>query len=250
MRSVLGASIGALCGSAASLDPLAVGCAAGSVVGALGLGVAFPALQVFGPVVSRTGGAPGTLALTFDDGPHPRFTARVLEALDRAGQQATFFLVGRSLASHPDAGRAIRDAGHGIGLHSYAHSSCNAFFSRARLREDFAAAERTFEDVLGVRPKLYRPPVGLVNPRIMAVARERGLTVVAWSLRALDGVRVYAPGVIRRRVRRAQAGDIVLMHDALDGRPDDVPPGVLALPSILSDLAARGLRSVALGPPG
>lgn len=246
MRAVLGTGVAALCGSAVALDPVAVGCAAGSVAAAVGLGVAFPSLQVFGPVLSRAPGGPGTLALTFDDGPHPRFTPRVLEALERGGHRATFFLVGRTLAAHPETGRAIRDAGHTIGLHSYGHSSYNAFFGRARLREDFAAAERAFEDALGMRPTLYRPPVGLVNPRIMAVARERGVTVVAWSLRALDGVRVYEPGFIRERVRRARMGDIVLMHDALDGRPDEIPPGVLALPSILSDLAARGLRSVSL----
>jgi len=246
VRALLGTSVAMLCGSAASLDPVAISCASGAVVAAVGLGVAFPALQVFGPVVSRAPGAPGTLALTFDDGPHPRFTLQVLDLLARHDQRATFFLVGRSLAAHPEVGRAIREGGHTIGLHSYGHSSFNAFFSRARLRDDFAAAERAFEDALDMRPTLYRPPVGLVNPNVMGVAREKGLTVVAWTLRGLDGVRLYDPGFIRARVRRARAGDIVLLHDSLHGRPDEVPPGVLALPGILTDLHARGLRSVPL----
>jgi len=247
MRVMLGTGVAALVGSVGSFDPVAVGCAVGSLAGAIGLGVAFPALGVFGPVLSRAPGPAGTLALTFDDGPHPVHTPRVLDALAAGGHQATFFLVGRTLARHPEVGRAIRDAGHAIGLHSYAHSSWNAFFSRARLREDFHAAERAFEDALGERPHLYRPPVGLVNPNVMGVARERGVSVVAWSLRGLDGVRVYDPGFIRARVRRARSGDIVLLHDALHGRPEEVPPGVLALPGILSDLAARGLKSVRLG---
>lgn len=246
MRAMLGTSVAALVGSAASLDPLAVGCGVGAVAAAVGLGVAFPSLGVFGAVQSRADGEPGTLALTFDDGPHPRHTPQVLEALAAGGHRATFFLVGRTLALHPAVGRAIRDAGHAIGLHSYEHSSFNALWTRARLREDFTAAERAFEDALGARPSLYRPPVGLVNPNVMGVARERGVRVVAWSLRALDGVRLYEPGAIRARVRRAGAGDIVLLHDALHGRPDEVPPGVLALPSILADLAQRGLRSVGL----
>lgn len=247
MRAILGTSVAALVGSVGSLDPVAVACAAGSVAGVVGLGVAFPALEVFGPVLSRAPGAGGTLALTFDDGPHPLHTPRVLDALAAGGHRATFFLVGRTLSRHPEVGRAIRDAGHTIGLHSYEHSSYNAFFGRARLHEDFALAERAFEDALGERPRLYRPPVGLVNPNVMRVAREHDMQVVAWSLRALDGVRVYEPGFIRARVRRARAGDIVIMHDALHGRPDDVPPGVLALPGILSDLATRGLRSERLG---
>jgi peptidoglycan/xylan/chitin deacetylase (PgdA/CDA1 family) len=247
MRVMLGTSVAALVGSVGSLDPLAVGCAAGSLAGAIGLGVAFPALRVFGPVLSHAPGDDGTLALTFDDGPHPVYTPRVLDALAAGAHRATFFLVGRTLARHPEVGRAIRDAGHTIGLHSHAHSSFNALFSRARLREDFQDAERAFEDALGERPRLYRPPVGLVNPNVMGVARERGVQVVAWSLRGLDGVRLYEPGFIRARVRRARAGDIVLLHDALHGRPDEVPPGVLALPGILADLAARGLRSVRLG---
>jgi peptidoglycan/xylan/chitin deacetylase (PgdA/CDA1 family) len=126
------------------------------------------------------------------------------------------------------------------------HSPWNALYGRDRLRADFQAAERTFEDALGLRPSLYRPPVGLVNPRVMAVARERGYRVVAWTVRALDGVRFWTPGTVRARVRAAAAGDVVLMHDALHGRPDEVPPGVLALPGILADLGARGLRSVTI----
>ncbi|MBI2897730.1 MAG: polysaccharide deacetylase family protein [Deltaproteobacteria bacterium] len=247
MRHAIEIGSGALATALVSGDVAAIGCAATALAGAVGLGVAFPSLGVFGPVESRIAGEPGTIALTFDDGPDPRFTPRVLEALARAGHLATFFLVGRSLERHADQARAIRDAGHSLGVHSFAHSSYNAFFGKPRLRADFEAAERVWETALGGRPALYRPPVGLVNPNVMAVARERGYRVVAWSLRALDGVLLYEPGAIRARVRRVTEGDIVLMHDALLGDSDAVPPGVLALPGILDDLAARGLRSVALG---
>ena len=108
MRAMLGTSVAALVGSAASLDPLAVGCGAGAVAAAVGLGVAFPSLGVFGAVQARADGDPGTLALTFDDGPHPRHTPQVLEALAAGGHRATFFLVGRTLALHPAVGRAER----------------------------------------------------------------------------------------------------------------------------------------------
>lgn len=246
MRHAIEMSSGALATALVSGDVAAIGCAATALAGAVGLGVAFPSLGVFGPVQATISGGPGTIALTFDDGPDPRFTPRVLQALARGGHRATFFLVGRRMEEHPDQARAIRDAGHALGIHSFAHSPYNAFFGKPRLRVDFEAAERAWAAALGGRPALYRPPVGLVNPNVMTVARERGYRVVAWSLRALDGVLLYEPGAIRARVRQAREGDIVLMHDALLGDRDAVPPGVLALPGILDDLAVRGLRSVAL----
>src|SRR6188474_2536721 len=108
MRSALQVSSAALAAAIASGEPAAAGCAALSLAGAIGLGVAFPSLGVFGPVQSRIADGPGTVALTFDDGPHPLFTPRVLEALARGGHRATFFLVGRALERFPEQARAIR----------------------------------------------------------------------------------------------------------------------------------------------
>ncbi len=217
--------------------------AAVSLVGAIGLGVAFPHLGYFGPAIGHVPGRPGRVALTFDDGPHPDHTRGALDALDAAGGRATFFLVGDSVDRHADVAREISARGHEIGLHSRSHDDLLALRGRRAVDRDFAQAEEIFERVLGMRPTLYRPPAGVASPAIHAVARARGYTIVGWSVRGMDGVRT-SPERVRARARRASDGDIVLLHDAIRRRDDVVPAGARALAGILDDLADRRLRTV------
>jgi peptidoglycan/xylan/chitin deacetylase (PgdA/CDA1 family) len=187
------------------------------------------------------------VALTFDDGPHPRWTRAVLDALAARGTRgATFFVVARKAEQHPDVVREIRERGHSVEVHSYAHDRLFAIRGVRRVREDLERAVAAIEQLTGRRPRLFRPPIGHTNPTIARVADDLDLTIVAWSARGFDGVAGADPERVAARVRRAlRPGAIVLLHDSPE-TGDSEPAGVRALPAVLDAIAAKGLEVVPL----
>jgi peptidoglycan/xylan/chitin deacetylase (PgdA/CDA1 family) len=201
-------------------------------------------LRVFVDAVVRGPRGSRGVALTFDDGPHPRWTPRILEILASRGVHATFFVVGRKVEEHPEVVRAIVDAGHGVGLHSYAHDRLFSLRGERRVREDLERGIAAFERVVGYRPMLFRPPIGHTNPAIARVTEALGLVVVGWTLGGRDGVARARPEDVAGRVRRdLRDGTIVLLHDAPE-RGDREPAAVRALPVILDAMAAERLDAV------
>jgi len=211
------ASIGAVALVARSLwvGPIPMWMAGVAFVGYVTLvtcGTMFLRLQMFLEVTLRGPKKGRTVALTFDDGPSPEHTPKVLDLLDRAGVKATFFVIGRKAEKHPDLVKEIARRGHALGVHGYVHDRLFCFRS--------------------------------ASSRIAKVVKELELHVVGWSVRALDGVARSAPENIERRVVDGlDPGEIVLMHDAAE-RDDHDPPGVVALPHILDAMKERKLTGV------
>jgi peptidoglycan-N-acetylglucosamine deacetylase len=198
-------------------------------------------------VVRGPRGARG-VALTFDDGPHPKWTPRVLATLAKHEAKATFFLVARKAEEHPDVVRAILDAGHAVGLHSFAHDRLFALRRERRVRADLERGIATLEKLTGSRPTLFRPPIGHTNPIIARVADKLDLTVVGWSAAGRDGVASANVEDVVSRVRRSlRDGAIVLLHDSPE-KGDREPAAVQALPILLDALAAERLDVVPLAP--
>ncbi len=198
-------------------------------------------------VVRGPRGARG-VALTFDDGPHPKWTPRVLATLAKHEAKATFFLVARKAEEHPDVVRAILDAGHAVGLHSYAHDRLFALRRERRVRADLERGIATLEKLTGSRPTLFRPPIGHTNPIIARVADKLDLTVVGWSAAGHDGVAsANAEDVVSRVRRSLRDGAIVMLHDSPE-KGDREPAAVQALPILLDALAAERLDVVPLAP--
>jgi peptidoglycan/xylan/chitin deacetylase (PgdA/CDA1 family) len=209
-------------------------------------GVLIPQLEMFGDVVWRGPRSRRAVALTFDDGPNPATTSQVLELLERAGAHATFFVIGEKVERHPEVVRAIVSAGHDIGVHGFRHDWLYSFKSPRAVTEDLARATAAVERASGVRVRWFRPPIGHVSPRTANGAQRAGLTVVAWTVRALDGLEAARPERVVRRVSRGLVpGAIVLLHDAAE-RDERVPASLLALPEILKALELRGLEAVRL----
>jgi peptidoglycan/xylan/chitin deacetylase (PgdA/CDA1 family) len=182
------------------------------------------------------------VALTFDDGPDPRWTPRVLEVLAEHGATATFFVIGRKAEAHPEIVHTILAAGHSVGLHSYEHDWLFAIRSERRVRHDLERAMAVLESISGERPVLFRPPIGHTNPIIARVAEALDLSIVGWSIGARDGVGGVRPADVVARVRRdLRDGAIVLMHDAPE-RGDREPAAVRALPAVLDAIEAAGLE--------
>jgi peptidoglycan/xylan/chitin deacetylase (PgdA/CDA1 family) len=186
------------------------------------------------------------IALTFDDGPHPHWTPRILAVLAQHRVTATFFVVGRKVEAHPDVVRAIAGAGHAVGLHSYAHDRLFSLRGERRVKEDLERGVAALERALGQRPRLFRPPIGHTNPTIARVVEALGLVVVGWTIGGRDGLASARPDEVVARVRRdLRDGAIVLLHDAPE-RGEREPAAVRALPAILDAIAAERFDVVPL----
>ncbi len=202
-----------------------------------------------GPNLTRLPDAPaGVIALTFDDGPDPDLTPRVLALLAQAGAVATFFCIGCRAEQHPDLVAEIRARGHGIENHTYSHPSSFALGRSAALRVEVRRGQVALTAAGASPPRFFRAPAGMQNPWLPAVLAGEGLSLVSWTRRGFDTVTRDPRAVTRRLVRNLAAGDILLMHDGRSARTASGAPVVLdALARVLEHLAARGLRSAALG---
>ncbi len=210
------------------------------------VGVFFPSLRMYGPIVARGPTRSRAVALTFDDGPHPVTTRRILAALAGTGHRATFFVLGTKARRHPDVLREIHAAGHTIGVHGDRHDRLHAFRMPSRVHAELRRAARAVEEATGIRPRFFRPPLGHTSLTTMRGVRRAGMVIVGWSVRGLDGMRTRRPEAVVARVTRGIAeGAIVMLHDASE-HDDFEPAAVRALPALLRLLDDRGWTSVGL----
>jgi peptidoglycan-N-acetylglucosamine deacetylase len=230
-----------------------IGLAAGAGLSAAALAYAGPALA---PVVPRIGESLGIqrrrdeeegVSITFDDGPHPQGTPAVLEVLREAGAVATFFLAGEQVERRPAVAAEIVAAGHRVELHCHRHRN-QLRLSPRMLLEDAERAREAIEAASGRQIADYRPPYGIFSAAGLRAVRGRGWRPVLWSQWGRDWTRRATPGSIARNaVGDVRAGDILLLHDAdYYSAPGSWTRTVAALPIILEELEARGLKSMLL----
>lgn len=179
-------------------------------------GFSFLPRQLMGTITSVATDEP-VAALTFDDGPHPRYTPRLLEILRRYDARATFFVVGESARKHPDLLRSMAEAGHAIGNHSWDHPSFPAIGSRERRRQ-----MRACEEAIGpYSQRLFRPPYGNQNMASRFDAWRLRCRVVTWSAVGGDWQDDRAEAIFDRLANGLRPGSILLMHDALCTAEDE-----------------------------
>jgi peptidoglycan/xylan/chitin deacetylase (PgdA/CDA1 family) len=195
----------------------------------------------------QPGGANGYVALTFDDGPDPDVTPRVLDLLDRYGAKASFFCIGRRAAAYPEIVRDIVRRGHSVENHSHRHSHAFAFYPPHALHREIDDAQAAIETVTGIRPRFFRAPMGFRGPALDPVVARSALRCVSWTRRGWDSFSRNPATVLRRITGRLAAGDVILLHDGSCATTRGGEPVVLAvLPPLLDHLASRGLRPVSL----
>ena len=178
------------------------------------------------------------IALTFDDGPDPEFTPRVLDTLAARGVRATFFLDGERAARAPGTVRAIAAAGHEVASHGWSHRSL-WLCGPARTEAEVGRARVALGELTGRAPALFRPPWGMVNAALFGVLRRHQQRCVFWSIQP-EGLRpASAPAQVAHVLRRAHPGAIVDLHDA-EGTVEAPARLCAALPPMLDGLVAAG----------
>ena len=177
--------------------------------------------------------------MTFDDGPDPDQTPRLLDLLDERGIVATFYLIGSKVESHPEIARRIASAGHELGNHSWSHGFLTTQSARS-VRREIEETNLVIEEATGVRPETLRPPYGAVTPSLSGwVEQDFGLRTVLWSVDAADWEDPEPETITERLTESIDPGAILLAHDPL-------PSTVAAMPGTLDRLVENGFELVSV----
>ncbi|MCD9023080.1 polysaccharide deacetylase family protein [Cohnella silvisoli] len=208
-----------------------------------------PALisRIFGFRVFTRGNTDKEIALTFDDGPDPIYTPKLLGLLKRHGAKATFFVVGENAERYPDIVARIHEEGHIIGIHNYVHHT-NWFMRPRTVKRQIHRTSDVIKRITGSRPMYYRPPWGIVN--VFDYANLGYLQIVLWTSLFGDWrKRVNADKLYKRMKRKLRPGQVFLLHDCgiTFGADRDAPANTIAaLARILDDGQTMGYRFVGI----
>jgi len=153
------------------------------------------------------------IALTFDDGPHPIYTLKVLGLLKKHNAKATFFCIGKHLEKYPEIAKKIISEGHLIGNHSYAHTANYGFLTTQEVIEDLSKTQEILKNTNQKDGALFRPPFGVTNPNIAKAVKKLNLDTFGWSIRSYDTTAKSAEKVKKRINKQLKKGAIILLHD-------------------------------------
>jgi len=154
------------------------------------------------------------IALSFDDGPHPTKTDKILDILEKYNVKATFFMVGSQAEFCPDTAKRVASLGHEIGNHTHNHKSL-AKLSEAELDREITLAESAITEACGYIPSLFRPPEGVCTEKIADAAKYRGYNIVMWSVDTLDWKGRSGAEIAADVEKQVHPGCVILMHDGI-----------------------------------
>lgn len=174
------------------------------------------------------------IALTFDDGPHPRYTERILDILAKYNVKATFFVIGVNILNYPEPLCSIHAAGHEIGNHSFSHNNRKDLDGSDALLE-MQKCEDLIYRYTKEKPKLFRPPRGSCNDCVEQAADSLGYSVVLWSIDTLDWKNTPSGEISKTVLGAAKGGDIILMHDYTSGTNTTCDALEIIIPRLLSE---------------
>ena len=222
--------------------PAVAACAA---IGAATYATVAPTCELWGPVVHR--GEParsaGGYALTFDDGPTDDSTPRILDVLGELGVKATFFVIGANVRRAPGIVRRIHAEGHVVANHSFDHPHFGVLRGGRYWDDQVRRTDEAIASVIGVRPGLFRPPMGVRTWCVTRATARYGHTIITWTRRALDGLPTTTDRIVRRLSQPTGAGDILILHDGVEpNMRRDPSPTVAAVGPLIRRLRERGLE--------
>ena len=206
----------------------------------LGLAPFFPRWRLFLPVISKGKAERGVL-LSFDDGPDPESTPALLRLLEEHQAKALFFVVGKKAQAHPALIRAMLDAGHALGNHSWDHDPWLMFRSPQNLAASIDKTQEVLE-AQGFVPRLFRPPAWVVGPRLWPVLLRRGMVCMVASCRALDWGNRRLGGLAERLLRKVSPGQILALHDCVPPK-GSLQSWLSEVEALLNGLAGRKITT-------
>lgn len=179
------------------------------------------------------------LVLTFDDGPHPEFTPKVLAILEEYQVKATFFCIGKNIEKYPELTQEIDIKGHIIGNHTYNHSNFFDIYTQKRVKQELKSTEEIIQEVIQKKTMIFRPPYGVTNPPIAKAVKALDYLTIGWSIRSLDTAIKEKEKIVSRVISQLKGGDILLLHDTSERT-------VFVLEEVLKHCKNNGIKIVGL----
>ena len=173
------------------------------------------------------------IAITFDDGPHPRKTKEILAILEKYKVKSTFFVVGVNVINYPDSMDLIASAGHEIGNHTFSHSVLKSKSSE-EIKREISETERILEEHRISKADLLRPPCGLYDDSLLKVAKDMEYKIVLWTVDTEDWAHKSSNEIVSNVLKNIQGGDIILFHDYTSGVNSTVEALDIIIPKLLN----------------
>lgn len=203
-----------------------------------------PTGQWFGRTLPNGPRGSKQIALTYDDGPNDPHTLRLLEVLARHNVRATFFMIGRYVQQRSDIVRAVAQAGHVIGNHTFTHPLLT-FKSASETRVELVDCRKALQDTIGEHSNLFRPPFGGRRPATLRIARELGLEPIMWNVTGYDWSAPPAAVIENKVISQIRGGDVILLHDGGHRAPGaDRAQTVIATENLIRHYKDEGWKFV------
>ena len=215
-----------------------------TLAGILLLLAVLPGNSFYGNVLTQAHTQRKIIALTFDDGPYPPYTQKLLKVLAQKHVKATFFMVGENAAKHPELVRKVQSEGHLIALHAGYHKDLLKL-SSDEVRANIAYGKSTLTSITGTETHYMRPPHGFKDWSVVSAIEGAGLQVTNWSIIPRDWTNPGAQVIADRVLEKAESGAIVLLHDG-DSPKKQAPreQTIEAVGLIIDALRAQGYEFV------
>ena len=198
--------------------------------------------------IYRVNSSDKLVALTFDDGPSPDWTPKILDELKAAGIKATFFMLGNHVEKYPDVARRIVSEGHEIGNHTYDHHVL-IYYTMQELEDELNKADRVIKEATGVEARYFRPPKAWLTREEKVKIKDMGYKVILWSLNSKDWVTFHDKQITSYILRNIQPGDIILFHDsggAFTAEGGNRTQTVKTIPRLVKKLKEKGYKFVTI----
>lgn len=179
------------------------------------------------------------IALTFDDGPHPRLTPMILDILCEYNISATFFVIGKNVIDYPDTMKKLADSGCEIANHTFSHKDL-VYKGNEEIKDELLRCADAINNGYGITPRLVRPPHGMYDDDLIDVSEKLGYDIILWSIDTKDWAHEKGNDIAKRVLSSVEGGDIILMHDFI-GRDSHTCE---ALRIIIPELLERGYKFV------
>jgi peptidoglycan/xylan/chitin deacetylase (PgdA/CDA1 family) len=196
--------------------PALIGLTAAAAASAAGYQSMAPTGQWLGRTFASGVRGSKQIALTYDDGPNDPHTLKLLDVLAKHSVRATFFMIGRHVQQRPDIARAVAQAGHAVGNHTFTHPLL-IFKSAAQTLTELVDCRSALQDTIGEHSNLFRPPFGGRRPATLRIARSLGMETVMWNVTGYDWNAPPAAVIERKVTRQMRGGDVILLHDGGHG---------------------------------
>lgn len=183
-------------------------------------------------VYSKNRNKIGQVALTFDDGPHPRYTRDILNILEEYHITATFFVIGVNATLYPEALDDIVTSGCEIGNHTFTHENLRSYCGND-IKKELYECEAAINERVKIKTKLFRPPQGAYTKVLENIAESMGYDIILWSIDTMDWAHTPANNIVDNVLKSLSNGDIILMHDYVSGKNTTCEALRILIPEIL-----------------